>query len=411
MKLKSLAACSPVVLLLVAGAARAELEPFSFGATETISHDDNLNHTADGRTASWISDTALNAALSEPLGRDLLSANAAINYSTYSNASDRNSLGYRAGARFDWSTVGDLSGTLGVDSRRQQYVYGVEGGDAISTRSSNLQTTNHADARIELGAMGRWRIYAGGNVSQVEYSAETFASNEERQWSGNVGTSYSSSPDLSFGIVGNYVHGEYPHYVDILGNPTSAGFSSKALSLTTRWQASGNSALDATLGYTTQTSDLQPTQDFVSGSLNWTWTPPSHFSVRLGLARSSDGGATSGTLYSLNNRSLNTTASLGVTYALTGKISLTGKADYIQRKYDNVQVPFVQPDGSSQLSTLNGTNHTQRFGLYANYMPTRTTTLRCGASHENLSANSSIMGTTPNYTDTIYMCSGSISFS
>jgi hypothetical protein len=411
MKSKSAASLSPLLLILLSGAARADLEPFSVGASETVSHDNNINHSEDAdRVSAWMSTTEIRAALDEPVGRNQLTASAAANYTTYNHVEGRDNFGYRAATRFNWSTIGDLSGSFGADSQRRRYVYGVEGGEQSSTVTSNQETTNHGFAQIELGGLARWNIFAGFDAMNRDYSADSFSANDEKQWSTNFGTRYSTSPDLSFGVTASYTHGEYPHYVDILGDPASAGFSSRSVSLTTRLQASGNSSFSGSIGYTTQDSDLQPTMRFVSGALSWNWEPPSHFKVHLGLARSSNGGATSGTSVStLNDRSLNNTASAAVTYLWTAKVSIVGNADYIQRKYSGVQVPILNDDGSaSHIEFVDGTNHTQRFGITAHYQPTRTTDLSCGASHESLSAGSVIRGFTPNYTDTSYRCAASI---
>jgi hypothetical protein len=411
LNLKPVAACSPLLLLLLSGAARADLEPFSFGASETIEHQSNLNHTDDAhRTADWLSTTELRAALDQAIGRDRLSANAAVDYTHYRNLDDRNAVGYRLATVFDWSTIGDLSGSIGANSNRRQYVYGVDGGETVSTQARNLETTNNVFARVELGGLARWNLFAGINAMNRNYSADTFAANEERQWSTNFGTRYSTSPDLSFGLTANYTRGEYPNYVDEAGDPASESFTSKSLSATTRWQASGNSLLNASLGYTTESSDLQPSSRFLSGSLNWVWTPPSHFRVNMGLARSTDGGALAGNANSLNDRSLNNTATLGVTYELTAKVSLTADAAYIQRKYGGVRIPVFANDGSVSLQTINGTNNTQRFGLSAHYQPTRNSDLGCGGSRESRSSNSAINAVTPNYTDTTLQCTASINF-
>lgn len=411
MKLKPVAACSPLFLLLLSGGAHAALEPFSFGASETIQHDSNLNHSDDAhRTADWLSTTELRAALDQAVGRDRLTANAAVNYTNYRSQDSRNALGYRAATAFDWNTIGDLSGSIGASSQRRQYIYGVNDGETVSTSARNLETTNNAYARIELGGLARWSIFAGFNAMNRSYSAESFAGNEQRQWSTNFGTHYSTSPDLNFGLVASYTRGEYPNYVDELNRPTSDAFTSRSLSATTRLQASGNSALDASLGYTKQDSDLADVTHFVSGSLNWTWTPPSHFRVHFGVARSQDGGALNASnANSLNDRSVNNTATLGVSYELTGKISLAGDVAYIQRRYSNAKIPVLQPDGQVVLETINGTNHTQRFGLSAHYQPTRTTDLSCGGSRETR-GSSSASSSTPNYTDTKLFCTAAIEF-
>lgn len=420
LNLKPVAACSPLLLLLLSGAARAGLEPFSFGASETIEHQSNLNREDDAhRKADWFSTTELRAALDQAIGRDRLSASASVDYTHYRNLSDRNAVGYRLATAFDWSTIGDLSGSIGASSNRRQYLYGVDDGGIVSTSARNLETTNNVFAHAELGGMARWNLFAGFNAMNRTYSAQSFAGNEERQWSTNFGTRYSTSPDLNFGLIASYTRGEYPNYVDALNQPTSDSFASKSLSATTHWQASGNSGLDASLGYTTQDSDLASSTHFVSGSLNWTWTPPSHFRVHVGLARSQDGGALAGAnanslnggnANSLTDRSLNNTATIDVTYELTAKISLVGDVAYIQRKYSNAKIPVLRPNGHVELQTVNGSNHTQRFGLSAHYQPTRTTDLGCGGSRETRGSNSEIGNLTPNYTDTTLQCTASINF-
>ncbi len=410
---KPLAILSPLCLCLFAASARAELEPFSFEASETVQHQSNFNHTDDAaRTSDWISTTEFSAALNQPLGRDKLVASAGVNFNRYKRTHSLNATGYRAAAEFDWSTIGDLSGSLGADSNRRQYIYGetaepIPGGPVTIVNARNLQTDNHAFARLALGGQSRWTIFGGADVNQREFSNPIFIGNEERQWSSNVGTHYSTSPDLSFGLVGSYSHGEYPHG-SLTGDASK--FSTRSIDLTTKWQASGNSALDASLGYTTENNDaLSSNPNFVNGSLNWTWTPPSHFSVNVGLKRSSDvdtssTGANSGVVNAnnLTGTSVNNVAHLEVTYALTAKINLDASADYTERRYSDVKQP-TGPD-------LAGTTRTSRFYLTARWQPTRTTDLSCGGGRETRHADASLAPFTPAYTDNYLQCAASIRF-
>jgi hypothetical protein len=172
--------------------------------------------------------------------------------------------------------------------------------------------------------------------------------------------------------------------------------------------------VNASLGYTAQHSDLQPTLRFVSGSLYWNWAPPSHFKVNLGVARSTDGGAASGSLSSLNDRSLNTTGSLNLTYELTAKVSLVAGAQYALRKYSSVKLPAIDTNGApleDEFVTVSGTNHTSRVSLSAHYQPTRTTDLSCSAQHEIRSSGSATLALiAANYTDNLVQCVASISF-
>ncbi len=411
MKNKSVAMLSPLCLCLFAANAWADLEPFSFGLAETVQHQSNLNHTdpnnpanpvPTANVADWISTTEINAALNQALGRDKLVANAAFDLNRYKHTKPLNSTGYQAAAEFDWSTIGDLSGALGADSHRRQYVYG-ETADtshgAVNVR--NLQTDNHAFARIMLGGESRWSLFGGVDAARRNFSNDTFKADEERQWSTNVGTRYATSPDLSFGVTGAYVRGDYPQ--------GSANFDTKSVSATTRWQASGNSVLDASLGYTTENNDaFIGARHFVNGSLNWNWTPPSHFTVNVGLKRSSDAdtsttGANTGVINAnnLNSTSINNVGHLEVTYALTAKINLDASADYTQRKY---------ADLATGVGTVSGSTHTSRYYLTAHYQPTRTTDLNCGGGRETRRADASLKGAAGAYTDNYLQCAASIRF-
>lgn len=425
MKIKSVAVLSPMCLLAFVGSARADLEPYSFGASETILHESNLSHSLDAdRVADWLSTTEFRAALDQAVGRDHLVASAAVDLNRYKRLHDRDSTGYQAAAEFDWSTIGDLSGAFGADSRRQQYVYG-DTADLAGTNSPsenlarNLQTDNHLFARVALGGESRWTLFAGVDANRRNYTAETFRSNEEQQWSTNAGTRYSVSPDLSFGLTGAYTRGEYPHYelADTDGVVTEgvSKFQVKSLSTTSKWQASGNSALDASLGYTTESNEtLSSNQHFINGSLNWTWTPPSHFTIVFGLKRSSDAdAATTGintgivNANNLNGASVNNIAMLDVSYAVTAKISLDANASFTQRKYSDVKVPDINGVGQPD---VNGSTRTSRFYLTAHYQPTRTTDLSCGGGRETRHADTLIAGTLPGYSDNYLQCMASIRF-
>jgi len=418
MKNKSVAMLSPLCLCLFAANAWADLEPYSFGASETVQHQSNINHSDDSiRVADWISTTEFNAALNQALGRDKLTASAAVDFNRYKRSHSLNSTGYQAGAQFDWNTIGDLSGALGADSQRRQYVFGetaviTPGGTPAAVNVRNLQTDNHVFANLSLGGAARWTIFGGVDANQRRYSDDTFSVNDEQQWSTNVGTRYSTSPDLSFGLTAAYTQGEYPRG-SISGG--ASNFSTRSLSATTKWQASGNSAFDASLGYTTESNDtLSSDSNFVNGSLNWTWTPPSHFTVNFGLKRSSDvdaatTGASTGVLNAnnLNGDSVNDVAHLGVGYALTAKINLDVSADYTERKYSD-----IKQQGTAD---LNGSTHSSRYYLTVHYQPTRTTDLSCGGGRETLHSDASLVNAVhqaiiPAYTDNYLQCVASIHF-
>ena len=425
MKNKSLAMLSPLCLGLVALSARAELEPFSFEASEKIKHETNVNHANDNAHADWISATEFSAALNQQISRSKLQADAGVNYSAYKHDHSLNAWGYHAGAELDWETIGDLSGAFGADVSRRRYIDGVTADSVFgqpSTTELNMQTDSHGFGRIELGGQGRWQLFAGLDASKRRFSAQAFDRNNENQVSTNFGTRYSTSPDLRFGVMGNVTHGQFPHASSFTFAGQTQYFESK---FTTRsWdgtvdlRATGNSAFDASIGYTTESSNsLAKDLNFINGSLNWTWTPPSHFKVKVGLKRSADLNTQStslnnGTRYvdSLSGPSINNVALLDVNYELTAKISLEATTTYSQRKYGDVviSVPNSTPPPPTVEQSVSGKVNTSSFWFSVHYKPTRTTDLSCGAGHEQRHGDSNLAQF--GYVDNTIQCIGSIRF-
>jgi hypothetical protein len=400
----------PVCLGLFSGAARADLEPFSFAVSESVQHQSNINREPSGSaSADWLSTTELRAALDQRLGRDELTASLKVAYDKYKHSTYPNTVGYAGAVGLDWSTVGDLSGTLTADSERQQYLYGI-GSSQGQSSGRNIETTNHAGGTVQLGGQGRWVLFAGGDASNVNYSASTFASNEERQWSANGGTRYQTSSDLSFGLQGSYTHGEYPNLL-IKGDVYT--FSLRSVDLTTRLKASGSSALDARIGMSSEQAVGQSDQHFVNGALSWNWSPPSHFNVFVGISRDANSNTTSAATItdnstaSLTGRSINNAAHVSVTYSLTAKISLVADGQYVQRKYSN---SVSGTDASGNTTYASGSNRTGVYGLAAHYAPTRTTDLGCGYNREIRHTDASLASLTPGYTDNTVQCSAAIKF-
>ncbi len=395
---------SPLCLCLLAGVARADLEPYSFGATETIQHQSNINRTADEQSGDWVSGTEVRGAVDQTLGRERVQATAAVDLNRYKEFKERNSTSYAAKGEFDWSTIGDLSGALGADSRRRNYFYGFDG-ETLSD-AKNMQSDNHVFARAQLGGVGRWTIFTGFDANHRDYSEATFKANEERQWSWNGGTSYATSPDLQFGVTGQYVRGEYPHF-DVGGGKSQ--FSLRSIDLTTKWQVSAATSLNATAGYTSQHSDQQPDNNYFNGSLDWTWTPPSRFRVQLGLVRDSNSDTGQGGIVTTNisGRSINNVAHLEVGYELSSRISLDASARYTDRDYSNAILPAGE---TSTPARLNGHNRTTQVGLRARYQVSRIADLSCGFSREVRRADASAARLTPGYTNNTTDCAASVNF-
>ncbi len=402
----------PAGLLVIAGSAYADLSPYSLSATETIEHESNVAHTTIA-TADWLSTTELQAGLDQALGRDRLTASGTFDLIRYEH-SHLNNNGYDLNGEFDWSTIDDLSGSIGADSSKKQYIYGLDGEQAST--SNNSQRTDHVFARAQLGGVTRWTIFSGVDATQRKYSDPNFAPNEVHQWSVNGGTRYQTSPDLNFGLVATYTKGEYPHAIlspvpdEVIG---SDGFDIKSLDATSTWQASGNSSFNLRAGYTVEDNDIQPQRKYWNGDLIWNWAAGGRLKVTTELERDTDADATqsSGGSVASNNlvgHSLNTTAHLTLTYEVTAKINLLAGAQYTERKYAPGTLPVLL--GQSQAADGSGENRTSQFSIAVHYAPILNTDLSCSVAREVRRSDAQIAFYTPAYTANNVLCAAQIQF-
>jgi hypothetical protein len=413
MNFKSVSPWWALCLVALSGAAHADLEPFTLGASESIQHQSNVNRAPEAeRVSDWISVTEFDAALDQTIGRQRLTASGTFDVNRYKKEHSLDANAYSVAGALNWETVGDLTGAIGADSRRRQYFYGLDGElqspGSGSQLGRNLETDNHVFANAQLGGLARWTLFAGADANNRKYSNPLFDANEERQWSANAGTRYATSPDLSFGITGNLTRGLYPNF--IIGD-LHDDFNSKSIDLTTKWQATGVSELDASIGYSDAHYTGQSPSKFLNGSLNWNWTPPSHFTVSFGLSRDTNAdtqvaAAAQPNSNDLTGRSINNVAHLSVGYALSAKTTLSLNAQYTDRHYSNAVVPTL----AGGTESIDGSNRATLIGLSAQYQPTRITSLSCSVSREQLKADASIIRITPNYSDNIAQCTAAIKF-
>ena len=147
--------CAAMALGLACAAAQAQLAPFGVTVGETVSHQSNIFRAPAGsETADWLSNTTLRGTFDQAFGRQRAKAFAGVDAGYYKNKTDLNHVGHQVGAEFDWSTVNNLSGAIGVDSASRLYQYGI--GGATLYLGKNIETTHHGFSRIQLGGVARW---------------------------------------------------------------------------------------------------------------------------------------------------------------------------------------------------------------------------------------------------------------
>jgi hypothetical protein len=365
--------------------------PVAFGVSETVTHDSNLFRAVDGaEQADWLSLTALNLALDQPLGRQRLRGNASLNLSRYRGNAQLNNAGHDLQLQLEWETAGNLSGGLGVQSTRQQYRYGFDSAQPFD--GLNAESTQSAFARARWGGLGEWGLMGGMNTLRRGYSAAGFAANELSQWSAEVGASYRPGPDLGFSLVARHAAIERPDVGAVIGDDLGRD----DLELGAHWQASGASRFELSVARSSERHDRSADRRFWTGSLGWSWAPSAKlkFNTRVLRDTAGSGGLSTEPAAVTAGSQLRDAALWSVVWELSSKINVDAGVQWSKRRLSGVV-------GGNALTAE---DRTLGLNLGARYSPTRSLDLSCGVLSEQRLADASSQLLTRPYDDLAVRC-------
>jgi hypothetical protein len=264
----------------------ASATPFSYGISETVTHDSNLFRDVQGAEESeWLSATALNFGLDQALGRQRLLGKASLLLNRYRYHSELNNTGHDLSLELDWETVASLSGAVGVQAQRQQYRYGLD--SEVPFDGRNIESTELGFARARWGGMGEWSLMLGGNALHRSYSADAFAANELTQWSVDAGGGYQPSPDLGFTLLARHTDVARPDVAGLAGDD----FNRDDIEWAAQWQATGASRFEALLARSSEKHALIADSSYWNGSLGWNWAPSAKLKFSTKVLRDSAGNS------------------------------------------------------------------------------------------------------------------------
>lgn len=349
-------------------------QPFSFGISQTLTHESNLFRAERDEETDWTSVTALNFALDQPIGRQRLKGTGALQMNRYREHDELNNTGHQLGLQLDWETIANLSGAFGVQSARHQYRYGLDSTTPSSGR--NIENTQSGFFQARLGGMGEWALQAGANALHREYSAEQFAKlNDLSQWSIEGGGGYRPSPDLGFTLLGRYTRISRPDSDLGFGDDVAR----RDVELGAVWQASGASRFDARLTRSEEKHSVLEDRNFWTGGLGWDWAPSAKLRFRTQVLRDTEGG--SGNVATPEatmpaapaGDQLRDAFLWSAQWTATAKINVVGTAQWSRRRF------------TEQLAGV-GTkleDRTTAFTLGVRYAPIRALDLGCDLGSEN----------------------------
>jgi hypothetical protein len=357
-------------------------QPFSFGVSQTLTHESNLFRDESDEEEDWTSTTALNFALDQPIGRQRLKGTAALQANRYRDHDELNNTGHQLGLQLDWETIGNLSGALGVQSARHQYRYGLDSTTPFDGR--NIESSQSAFLQGRLGGMGEWALQGGANTLHREYSVDQFARlNDLSQWSLEGGGAYRPSPDLGFTLLGRYTRISRPVGADDVAR--------RDVELGAVWQASGASRFDARLTRSEERHGLFEDRSFWTGGIGWDWAPSAKLRFRTQALRDTEGGSGNVTSPEATmpaapaGDQLRDAVLWSAQWAATAKISVVGTAQWSKRRFTELQTN----------TSVKVEDRTTAFTLGVRYAPIRALDLGCDLGSETREVSSDALPTQP----------------
>ena len=386
------------VVGLVARAAHAEADPFYFGISQSLGHNSNVYRVGNQEIPDKFATTSINAGFDQPIGRQRVFASASVRATRYEDIRILDNTGYGLNAGWDLSTIGRVSGGIGVAVNRSLANYAAAGDQQqVPQTKLNQETSSQANLRVQVGLVSLLSFNALASHSEIKYSAVEYDRSEVRQSAGSLGLTYRPSGLLSLGGALRATQGEYPN-VPVPSPGKNDKFDRKDLDLTAAWAATGLSSINARLSYGRSAFDGQTQRNAkgATGSLAWDWKPTGKLAFNTSLSRDT---GTETALYALannagnavgDNSTLTNAFGLSVGYEASAKIRLTLGTRYARRELVS--------------GALTGRDSVANVSLGASYAPTRSWQLGCNASQEDRKPTDSTSSVSSRYSTTQANC-------
>jgi hypothetical protein len=390
-------AAPPAPIPAAGGSATEEASPFVFGVRQGLTGDSNLFRAPEGspferRDRIWSSGVHLG--LDKSLGRQHFLVDLAANANRYNKNKYLNNTDYNANARWDWETIGRLSGQLSAQQRQSLYRDTIDG--TISLERNQVRSTA-LGFQARLGLVTVWSLEAGAAASENDYRGVDVDDRDVRQSSINAGIRYRPGGALSTRLGVRRSEGRYP----TVGTMPDE-FTRDDVDLATTFDASGASRLNTRLSATRERHSMQGERDIRgwTGALGWRWRPTGKLTSELDLSHDRSVGRADldSALIGAETSDAREAdmASLAVTWAATAKISLVPRVSYVRRKLDNSFIVGGAP-------TATGTDTTGIASLALTYTPFNAFSLICQVTYEQRKVGGDAALSTP-YKATVAGC-------
>lgn len=309
--------------------------PFYVGGSLGVTHVSNVYRQSTATNNDRVTSAGLLGGIDQKFGRQHLTLDGSVQDNRYAENRDLNNLSYTLRTALNWQTVGDLSGVLSAKSDRSLADFNIGSGvDPILKKNTEREDEYQALAR--LGVATRYTLEAGWSYRRREFSAPEYDRFNFHQNVGSLGIYATPAGNVRLGLVARHTKGTNPRYpVGLALDPATLQFvvitspndyTRNDVDFTTKWNTGGHSTLNTRISRSSTKNSLDnKLRDFsgTTGSVAWNWLPTAKLQLNLQYAR--DTGQESLVRAADLNR-VYTTEQVGVSYALTSKLSLNAKA-------------------------------------------------------------------------------------
>jgi len=386
--------------------ASAEQSPYYYGASLGLNHVSNIYRVNSNPNSDNVATIALLGGIDQHLGRQRLFADASVQTNRYRSNTDLNNISYNLRGGLDWSTIGNLSGTISASGSQALANYNVASSNIVPVFAKNIETNRQINSTTRLGLVTKLTLEGTVGADQRRFSLLAYSPLEFDQWHYSLGLFYQSSADLRLGVSARRTNTNYPGLIQLTPLPNltfaPAKYERNDIDLTADWTVSGKSKLYARLSSGHQTRTLGPDDRFSgwTGQLTWNWQPTARWYITTSISR--DTGIESSlfqsgplnTAYDQNR--LTTAGQLNVNYELSSKLTLTGSASLSNA---NRQQSLENTD----LNAL-GYDKDKAFSLGINWAYSRSISLGCQIGHNSRDSSTPIYV----YTANSFGCTGQI---
>lgn len=367
-RLSTLARTAVLALAACAPSAWAQNSPYYIGGSLGYTRVSNLYRLAASGNDDNVTTLGLLAGLDQRLGRQRLSVDASLQNNRYSRNAELNNQAYSLRSALDWQTLANLSGTLSANATRSLADFNIGGGvEPIFKKNTERNETYAAVAR--LGVSTRYTVELGHDYRNRGFSAAEYDRFVFHENTTSLGAYATPGADLKLGLAGRYHSGSFPRYpIFFLGFAVGNlpnDYTRKDFDLTGAWTPGGATSANARISRSRTRNSLSSVRDFTgtTGAIGLGWQATAKLALQAQLSR--DTGQESQARVTDINR-LYRSAQFNASYALSGKIALTGSA-----------AAFRSTARSTEPGLYDGFDSARNYSLGARWIYSRAVTLSC----------------------------------